>query len=50
MEFSKEQFETLKKTYKKAFDAGLDTFPFYGELLATSYAKYLIEFLETKFK
>jgi hypothetical protein len=37
----------LKRRYKVAKDKGLITFPYKGVILLTSYAKYLIEYLET---
>ena len=49
IEFDEKTFKGLKKCYAKAVEKGKETFIYKGEWL-TSYAKYVIEFLETKFK
>jgi hypothetical protein len=42
-------FILLKKEYKKAVSEGRKSFIFKGNEVLTSYAKYLIEYLEGKF-
>lgn len=42
----KHDLPALKKAFKKAVDAEKDRFPYKGETLLVSYAKYLIEYLE----
>ena len=49
MDITKKQFESLKKQYNQAVKDGATTFIFEGNELVVSYAKYLIEFLSTKF-
>lgn len=39
--------ETLKKAYEKAIKENKESFIYEGEELIISYAKYLIEYLET---
>lgn len=48
--FTPELFRKLKKEYKKANDKKIEVFLFEGKEILVSYAKYLIEYLETKFK
>ena len=49
--FNPENFEQLKKEYQVAVDAGMDIFMFDGQYeMLVSYAKYLIEYLEGRFK
>ena len=45
---NEKEFVTLKRKYEKAVKEGKETFIYKGEFL-TSYAKYLIEYLEPKF-
>lgn len=49
MEFTIEVYDRLKVEYDKARQNNLDTFTFDGHELLTDYAKYLIQFLQTKF-
>jgi len=50
MSFDKGKLEALKTAYARAVKAGVDTFAFDGSLFVVGYAKYLIEYLETRFK
>ena len=43
-------FPEFKKQYESAVSNGLDQFNFHGQPVLTSYAKYLIEYIETKQK
>lgn len=47
---SKKSFEQLKELYKKATGDNKNSFLFQEKEFLTSYAKYLIEYLEPKFK
>ena len=47
---SRFDFISLKRLYKKAVEEKKNVFTFKGHQLLTSYAKYLIEYLENKFK
>jgi len=49
MEFTKKTYELLKKQYNEAVAANQTSFIFEGNELLVSYAKYLIEYLSTKF-
>lgn len=49
MDFTFEKFAKLKRTYRKAVDENKTQFTFEGHELLVSYAKYLIEYLETRF-
>lgn len=48
--FTPALFRKLKHCYKKAVTEKKDMFVFDGREILTAYAKYLIEYLETKFK
>lgn len=48
--FDEEKLRRLKKAYDEAVKNQKDSFFFDGQEYLTSYAKYLIEFLTTKFK
>lgn len=48
--FDKEDFARLKKEYAKALAEGKEQFVFDKHVLLVSYAKYLIEYLQSKFK
>jgi hypothetical protein len=51
IEFTPEKFKQLKKEYNIAVKEGKESFMFLGQYeLLTSYAKYLIEYLESKFE
>tara|TARA_R110000868_G_scaffold173842_1_gene410255 strand:+ start:1043 stop:1201 length:159 start_codon:yes stop_codon:yes gene_type:complete len=50
LEFSKEDFVRLKKEYDQAVSLDKEQFVFDKHILLVSYAKYLIEYLEPKFK
>ena len=47
MIFNKENAVALRKRYDKAVENDEETFTFKGEELLTSYAKYLLEHLES---
>lgn len=44
-----EKYEKLKKKYEESVEKNEDIFIFEGNEVLTSYAKYLLEFLESKF-
>lgn len=44
------QFRVLKRGYELAVKKGQSEFAFEGEMVLTSYAKHLVEFLHDKFK
>ena len=46
----KAQYDTLVKSYKRAVKDNLPEFEWENETVLTSYAKYLIEYLDSKFK
>ncbi len=48
--FTKGDFDSFKKMYESAKKNGSETFSFNGRAFNVSYAKYLIEYLEDKFK
>jgi len=48
--FDKAKMDQLQVAYDKAVAAGDDQFVFEGHELLTQYAKYLLEYLETKLK
>ena len=50
IKFTPEVAAQLKKEYKEAVNAGQESFTFKGEELLVSYAKYLIEYLDSVFK
>jgi len=47
---NKSELENLKLARQKAIERGDDKFLFQGKAILVSYAKYLIEYLEEKFK
>jgi hypothetical protein len=47
--FDKEVLKELKAEYNKSVENKIEVFNFKGNELLTDYAKYLIEFLESKF-
>jgi hypothetical protein len=47
--FTPEKLKELKAEYKKAVDAGQETFMFEDSELLVSYAKYMIEYLNSQF-
>ena len=49
MEFTKLKYIKLKGAYRNAVRNGKDQFVFEGQAILTSYAKYLIQYLEMKF-
>lgn len=46
----KVQYDTLVSSYNRAVKNGLPEFEWENETILTSYAKYLIEYLDDKFK
>ena len=42
-------YQRLKKEYQRSVDNNVEIFVFDGHELLTSYAKYMIEYLTTKF-
>ncbi len=50
MTFTKEKLSELKKQYNVAIENNLEVFIFDGSELLVSYAKYLIQYLETQLK
>ena len=48
IDFDKKKLKKLKKAYDKAMKANRDTFLFEGHALFGSYAKYLIEYLDSE--
>jgi hypothetical protein len=50
IEFDKKKFDELKMAYNKAKVNDLESFKFEGTELITAYAKYLIQYLDSKFK
>lgn len=50
VEFNKEQYKALEKRYIEALKNKEEQFVFEGNEYLTSYAKYLLQYLETMFK
>lgn len=48
--FTKEVLKELKAEYNKSVENKIEIFDFKGNALLTDYAKYLIEYLDDKFK
>jgi len=48
IQFDKDKLENLKAFYKKAVDTNQEQFVFEGHDLLVAYAKYLIEYLESR--
>jgi hypothetical protein len=48
--FTRAKTEELRTKYSEAVKNGLEMFLFEGHQLVTSYAKYLLEYLDTNFK
>lgn len=46
---SAEKYGKLKKKYEESVEKNKDIFMFEGNEILTSYAKYLLEFLKSKF-
>ena len=45
--FDKEKYKELEDCYNIAVKDNKEDFVFYGEVILTSYAKYLLEYLKT---
>jgi len=50
IDWTEPMFRRLKTRYDKAVMDGEKEFTFDGDVFVTDYAKWLIEYLETKFK
>ena len=50
IQISKSELDNLRLAHKKAEKDNIDKFIFQGRVILTSYAKYLIRYLEDKFK
>lgn len=50
VEFDADKYHGLRRAYATAVDDNQDRFLFEGNEYATSYAKYLLEYLTTKFE
>lgn len=50
IQIDKKDFEVLKNLYQEALSQGENSFIFMGKPVLTSYAKYLIQYLEEIFK
>lgn len=50
IEFTREKYLKLKREYNKAVAQGKSRFDFEGHPVLVAYAKYLIQYLEMKFK
>ena len=50
MQWSEKDYLELKRQYESAVSEGSDQFEFQGVELLTTFAKYLIEFLDKEFK
>ena len=48
MTFTKQDVKGLRAAYEKAVKDGIEVFVFKGQELFTGYAKYLLEYLESK--
>lgn len=48
--FDRQKLKELKNLYNKAVKDNKESFTYNGDEYLTSYAKYVIEYLETKFK
>ena len=48
--FTREMLAEFKRDYEAAKHHNHDQFEFHGEVVLVSYAKYVIEYLETQFK
>lgn len=48
--FTQKDFDALKVAYSQAVVKETEQFMFYGHIMVTSYAKYLIEYLSSTFK
>jgi len=48
-QFDKGKYKKLKESWKKAVEEKKDSFNFENQELVTDYAKYLIQYLKSKF-
>lgn len=48
LEFTSESFNEFKKIYKDCQDKSIESFMFQNKQVLTSYAKYVIEYVESK--
>lgn len=49
LEFNKEKLEKLRQSYLKALEDGKSSFKFEEKDIFTAYARYMIEYLDSKF-
>ena len=49
MEWTKDQYLDLKRQYENAVSEGQEQFEFQGVELLTTFAKYLLQFLDNEF-
>jgi len=50
LSFDKVTYQRLKKEYQRSVDNNVKVFVFDGHELLTNYAKYMIEYLKSKFE
>lgn len=50
LSFDKITYQRLKKEYQLSVDNNVEVFVFDGHELLTNYAKYMIEYLKSKFE
>lgn len=50
IDFDRAKTRRLRAAYNRAVEAGKEQFTFEGNELLTSYAKYLLEYLDLKFR
>lgn len=50
IEFDYKKYKLLKNAYKNAINQNLEEFNFDNREILTSYCKYLLEYLDSKFK
>ena len=50
MNLTKNELKELRVGYKNAVKEGLEQFPFRGDIILTSYAKYLLEYIDSQNK
>ena len=49
MEFTKDKYMKLRKAHNSATSSGKSQFMFEGQVILTSYSKYLLEYLNMRF-
>lgn len=48
--FDEDRYKHLKRLYEKAVEEKEEMFLFEGQFMVTGFAKYVLEYLDTKFK